>query len=149
MTSLYANITKQVAAIIEGGTYSKPIKVCREYIASVEAKRLPTDAPYIVSITPMGLSGRPGDRQGLQEADYSIGVEFLAQLRNTNNVEKIDEFFTIIEEIQDGLASNPFLAEGYLVFPYANDTAFSQQAATEQVTFKNLTTLTYRVTRGQ
>jgi len=145
--SLYTELTKQVAAIIEGGTYSKPIKVTREYIARIEAKSLPASAPYVVSVTPLGLTGREGTREEVQEADYSIGVEFLAQLRSTSNVEKIDEFFVIIEEIQDRLASNPILSEGYLVFPYANDSAFSQQSATEQIVFKNLTTLTYRVSR--
>ena len=145
--SLYTDITKQVAAIIKAGAYTKPINVRREYIARIEAKDLPNNPPYIVSVTPLGLSGRPGDRQGLQEADYSIGVEFLAQLRDTSNVEKIDEFFTVIEEVQNTLAASPFINEGYLVFPYANDTAFSQQTATEQIVFKNLTTLTYRVTR--
>lgn len=145
--SLYSDITKQVAAIIEAGTYSKPVDVRREYIARLEAKSLPAAAPYIVSVTPVGITGRAGTREGVQEADYDIGVEFLAQLRSTSNVEKIDEFFVIIEEIQDQLASNPILDQGYLVFPYANDSAFSQQAATEQIVFKNLTTLTYRVSR--
>lgn len=147
MSSKYIAITSAVADLIDSGSYTYDIDVSREYIARVEAKGLPTSAPYIVSVTPIGLSGRPGDRQSMQEADYAIGVEFLAQIRDTNNVAKIDEFFTAIEEIQNHVAANPILTEGYLVFPYSNDTAFSQQSATEQIVFKNLTTFTYRTSR--
>lgn len=147
MASKYTDLTAEVADLIEMGSYTYDIDVRREYIARLEAKKLPQSAPYIVSVTPLGLSGRPGDRQCMMEADYSIGVEFLAQIRDTDNVAKIDEFFTAIEEIQNYVAAHPILLEGYLVFPYSNDTAFSQQSATEQIVFKNLTTLTYRISR--
>lgn len=147
MASKYTDLTKEVASIIESGSYTCSIDVRREYIARIEAKNLPQSAPYVVSVTPLGLSGRLGDRDCMMEADYSIGVEFLAQIRDTDNVGKIDEFFTAIEEIQNRVAANPILTESYLVFPYSNDTAFSQQSATEQIVFKNLTTFTYRISR--
>ncbi len=147
MASKYMELTSEIADLIELGSYTYDMEIRREYIARIEAKNLTEEPPYIVSVTPMGLSGRPGDRQGLQEADYAIGVEFLAQIRDTNNVGKIDEFFTCVEEIQNYVAAHPIFAQGYLVFPYANDTAFSQQSATEQIVFKSLTTFTYRTTR--
>jgi hypothetical protein len=146
--SFYQNVIGELETILKAGTYSQPVEITRQYIASLEAKDLPCSPPWKVSLTPIGFTGQPGDREGLMEANYQVGMEFLALLTDFNNVELIDSFFTVIEELQDQAAKNPLTTSGYLVFPYENATAFDQSTALEQITFKNLTTFTYRVARG-
>ena len=148
--SFYVDLADNLADVIRAGKYSQPIDVRREYIASLEVKDIPDCAPWLVSVTPMGLTGAVGDRESLMQADYRFGVEFLARVRSTDKVELMDGFFNIIEQIQDQISSQPILAGGgYMVFPFSNDTAFNQSSALEQITFKNLTTVTYRISRGQ